>query len=188
MFGDRVQETTSTTGTGSLTLTGPTSEHRSIADEIGEGVLFPYLIEDGSDWEHATGTLTGTTLTRTTIKSSTGSPLDLSGSATVTNAVPASWFKTPSFVEYDLGDISGTVTLDPSNGQVQVGNLTGTATIDLATPDSPTTIHLRLTGDYAIDWTGVTWIGGEAPDFGGADRLISFKYQGGSWIADGGTL
>jgi hypothetical protein len=188
MFGDRVQETTSTTGTGDLTMTGPTPGHLSVATEIGEGVTFPYLIEDGAAWEHATGILTGTTLTRTTVKSSTGSPLALSGSAVVSNDVPAGWFNSPSFSEYDLGDISGAITLDKANGPAQVGNLTGSATIDLATPSAPTTVHLRLTGDHAIDWVGVTWIGGVAPDFAGADRMISFRYQGGSWIADGGKL
>jgi hypothetical protein len=76
--GDRVQETSTTTGTGSLTLAGATAGHRSFSAEIGETDETTYLIQasDGA-WEISRGTLTGTTLTRTLVKSSTGALLDL---------------------------------------------------------------------------------------------------------------
>jgi hypothetical protein len=77
--GDRVQETTLTEGTGSLTLAGPTAGHQSFAAEIGEATECVHLTESCSDpsvWELSRGELTGTTLTRTLIKSSTGSLID----------------------------------------------------------------------------------------------------------------
>ena len=92
--GDRVQETTTTNGTGSLTLAGATVGHLSFDDEIGEATECVYLIELASDpsvWEISKGTLTGTTLTRTLIKSSTGSLLDLSGTYHVSQVLDAAW-------------------------------------------------------------------------------------------------
>jgi hypothetical protein len=95
MHGDRVQETTTTTGTGSLTLAGATVGHLSFADEIGEATECAHLTELASDpsvWELSKGTLTGTTLTRTLIKSSTGSLIDwAAGTKHVSQVLDAAW-------------------------------------------------------------------------------------------------
>ena len=65
---DRVQETTNTTGTGTITLAGAVSGFQSFS-AIGDGNTTYYAIVLGSEWEVGLGTYTssGTTLSRDTI-------------------------------------------------------------------------------------------------------------------------
>ena len=67
---DRVQETTTTAGTGSLTLAGAVAGYQSFA-VIGNGNTTYYAIIDGTAWEVGLGTYStsGPTLARTTILS-----------------------------------------------------------------------------------------------------------------------
>jgi len=73
---DRVQETTTTTGTGTVTLAGAVTGFQSFA-AIGNGNTTFYTIADqtGSNWEVGIGTYTssGTTLSRDTVLSSSNS-------------------------------------------------------------------------------------------------------------------
>lgn len=70
---DRVQETTSTTGTGSVTLLGAVTGYQTFAS-VGNGNTTYYCIADqgGANWEVGLGTYstTGPTLARTTVLSS----------------------------------------------------------------------------------------------------------------------
>lgn len=68
---DRVKETTTTTGTGIITLLGAISVHQSFNDGIGVGGQCRYCIAGNVDWEVGTGILvTSTTLSRDTILAS----------------------------------------------------------------------------------------------------------------------
>lgn len=71
VLADRVQETTNTTGTGTLTLAGAVSGYQSFA-AIGDANTTYYAIVSDSDWEVGVGTYTssGTTLSRDTVLSS----------------------------------------------------------------------------------------------------------------------
>lgn len=71
ILADRVQETTNTTGTGTLTLAGPVSGFQSFSS-IGDGNTTYYTIVSGTDWEVGVGTYTssGTTLSRDTVYAS----------------------------------------------------------------------------------------------------------------------
>jgi hypothetical protein len=76
---DRVQETSTTTGTGTITLAGAVSGFQSFSS-IGNANTTYYAIVGGTQWEVGLGTytLSGTTLSRDTVlASSTGSKLDL---------------------------------------------------------------------------------------------------------------
>lgn len=72
---DRVKETTSTTGTGTLTLAGAAAGGFQTFAVIGNGNSTYYTISDGTDWEVGVGTYTssGTTLSRDVILESSNS-------------------------------------------------------------------------------------------------------------------
>lgn len=83
---NRAKMTTATTGTGTITLGSVVSTFQSFAAAgLVDGDTARYVIEDGLDWEIGVGTYTssGTTFSRTLMESSTGSLLNLSGTAII---------------------------------------------------------------------------------------------------------
>ncbi len=90
---DRVQETTTTTGTGTITLAGAVSGFQSFA-VVGNGNTTYYCITSGTAWEVGIGTYTssGTTLARTTVLSNslgTTSAISLTGTSNVFVTYPS---------------------------------------------------------------------------------------------------
>lgn len=80
VFADRVQETSTVTGTGALSLAGPVQGYQSFASAFPAATTanVPYTITDGAgNWEtgHGTFTLSGATLTRVPAASSNGGSL-----------------------------------------------------------------------------------------------------------------
>jgi len=84
---NRAKMSTSTTGTGTITLGSAESGYQSFADAgVANADVVRYVIEDGSNFEIGTGTYTssGTLLSRTVSESSnSNNAINLSGSATV---------------------------------------------------------------------------------------------------------
>src|SRR6056297_3359241 len=84
---NRAKMSTSTTGTGAITLGLAEDGYQTFADAgVTDGDTVRYVIEDGSNWEIGTGTYTasGTTLSRTVSESSNSdAAISLSGAAIV---------------------------------------------------------------------------------------------------------
>jgi len=76
VLADRVQDLTTTTGTGTITLAGtPPAGYQSFGAAIGNGNTTYYVITGGTEWEVGIGTYTaaGTSLSRDTVLSSSNS-------------------------------------------------------------------------------------------------------------------
>ena len=75
ILSDRVKETSTTSGYGSVTLNGPFGGFQSFSNGIGNNNTTYYAIENETRWEVGIGTYTssGTTLARTTVLSSSNS-------------------------------------------------------------------------------------------------------------------
>jgi hypothetical protein len=91
VLADRVQEYSTTTGTGTLTLSGAYAGFQTFATGIGNGNTCYYTItSDTNQWEVGIGTVGVGTLARTTlISSSTGSLVSFVGTLTVFVTYPA---------------------------------------------------------------------------------------------------
>ena len=142
---DRVKETTATTGTGTLTLSGAAAGFQAFS-AIGDGNTTYYAILDSAtgDWEVGLGTYTasGTTLSRDTIleSSNSGSAVNFgSGAKNVFSTYPAS---KSAFVD-DIPTNNNELT----NG---AGYITGNQTITLsgdASGSGTTSISVTVAND-----------------------------------------
>lgn len=77
---DRVRENSTTTGTGSLTLSGAVTGFQTFSTAIGNGNTTYYAIVSGSEWEVGLGTVSAGALSRDTIleSSNAGSAVNFS--------------------------------------------------------------------------------------------------------------
>jgi hypothetical protein len=90
---DRVQETSTTTGTGTLTLAGAVTQFQTFSSAVGNGNTTYYTIYNagGTDWEVGIGTVGAGTLARTTVlaSSNAGSAVNFTGTLYVFGDYPA---------------------------------------------------------------------------------------------------
>jgi hypothetical protein len=90
---DRVQETSTTTGTGTLTLAGAVTQFQTFSAAVGNGNTTYYTIYNagGSDWEVGLGTVGAGTLARTTVlaSSNAGAAVNFTGTLYVFGDYPA---------------------------------------------------------------------------------------------------
>ena len=172
---DRVQETTTTTGTGTITLAGAVAGFQSFA-VVGNGNTTYYTITSGTAWEVGIGTYTssGTTLARTTILSNSNgntSPITLSGTSNVFVTYPSevsvtqgSALGTPASgtltncTGYTTSNLSGNIsltsqvtgTLPVANGGTGVTTSTGASSVVLRDANSNVTANNFLAGYNVI--------------------------------------
>tara|TARA_R110000868_G_scaffold25254_1_gene98548 strand:- start:135 stop:980 length:846 start_codon:yes stop_codon:yes gene_type:complete len=81
VIADRVRETSTTTGTGTLTLAGAVSGFQTFSSAIGDANTCYYTIVNGSEWEVGLGTVAAGTLARTTILQSSNADAAVNFSA-----------------------------------------------------------------------------------------------------------
>ena len=137
VLADRVKETTTTTGTGTVTLLGASTGYQSFS-AIGNGNTTYYTIasQTGSEWEVGIGTYTsaGTTLARTTViaSSNSGSLVNFSaGTKDVFVTYPAEY--TANAVGGGIGAVllnADTVTVSGTIATGQNGFSVGPLTIN----------------------------------------------------------
>ena len=145
---DRVKETTTTTGQGTVTLLGAATGYQSFS-VIGDGNTTYYTIaaQTGSEWEVGIGTYTssGTTLSRDTVlASSAGAPTKTTFSAGTKDV----------FVTYPAG-----LAVYEDTGNAIIPGDTGAIYLNAATVTSNTTIPAGFNGSSAGPMTvanGVT--------------------------------
>lgn len=165
---NRTQETTATTGTGTITLAGAVTGFQSFAS-VGNGNTTYYCITSGSAWEVGLGTYstTGPTLARTTIYANslgTTAAISLTGTSNVFITLPAEFAAgvtsfnggttglTPS--SSTTGDITLAGTLAVANGGTGVTTSTGSGNNVLST--SPTIATPTITSLYGQNTNLVT--------------------------------
>ena len=111
---DRVKETTTTIGTGAITLAGAVVGFRSFSSamSIGDTCSYAVVSATGLEWETGIGTYSGaTTLTRTTIKSSANN-----------TSPPTAMVFTAGVKDVFVGPIAGTlVPYNPVTGALNLG-------------------------------------------------------------------
>jgi hypothetical protein len=129
---DRVKETTTTTGTGTITLLGAATGFQSFS-AIGNANNTYYCIagQTGSEWEVGIGTYTssGTTLSRDTVlaSSNSGSKVSFSaGTKDVFVTYPASYasFAAAGAVTENYTTFTGTYTMTSGKNGFSVGPIT----------------------------------------------------------------
>jgi hypothetical protein len=162
---DRVQETSTTTGTGSFTLNGAVSGFMTFSAEIGVGNTTYYTITNAgtTEWEVGIGTLTGaTTLARTTLlDSSTGSFISFTaGTKSVFVTYPAIEAVPKSFLDgaYETVSFNPSTNVYAAGSYVVSANINANETSNLGVTFSTDGLNMYTSGDTsdAIDQYTVT--------------------------------
>ena len=208
LLGDRVQETTTTTGTGSLTLNGAVTGYVTFNSTFSNGDIVWYVIDDGAgNWEIGSGTVGTGTLTRSVFQSSNANALVpfSAGTKRVFCSAPYTYFlpdqtgnsgkflttdgSIPSWSTNPLGTVT-TVSVVSANGLAgTVANATTTPAITLSTSvtgvlkGNGTAISAATSGtDYAPATSGSAILKGNGS--GGFSSAVA----GTDYVAPGGAL
>jgi hypothetical protein len=117
-FADRVQETTITTGTGTVTLAGAATGYQSFSSAFsvnGASTTLYYALSDGTNWEVGIGTFTvsGNTLSRTYVLASSNAGALVNFPGPTINV----WNDLPAILAGSLPQVLTTALLVPVGAQ-----------------------------------------------------------------------
>lgn len=158
VLADRVQETSTTAGTGSLTLAGALTGYQTFSAGIGDGNSCYYTITNAAgSWEAGIGTYTssGNTLSRTTVlaSSNSGSLVSFSGTLNVFVTYPAeravyqdastgtsysAQFASSNGLTLNNATVSANYTLPTGYNAVSAGPITVASGITVTVPSGST--------------------------------------------------
>lgn len=156
LYADRVSETTTTTGTGTITLGGASLGYRAFSAAFTNGDTVRYTIAAGSEWEVGEGVYNAGTLTRPTILSSSNSGSAVSFSAGTKQV----WCDIPAAALANLGSASSGAVLYRDSS----GNIGGGSAVSIT--DSPGSITVNADNNSSV--LGLT---NYAPSSNGANIL-----------------
>ena len=168
VFADRVNETTTTTGTGTLSLGGAADGFQGFVVGIGTTNECSYCITDDTDWEIGEGTVTDAspdTLSRDTILASSNSDAAVSWSSGTKNV----------FVVYPAGAVAVTSYTNSTNNRVltSVDSFTVNGEANLTFDGSVLAATGNITATGTVEPAGDTAAGDNAAiGYASADGLI----------------
>jgi len=203
VIADRVRETSTTTGTGTLTLDGAVSGYQSFSTAIGNSNTCYYTITLGSAWEVGIGTVSAGQLARTTVlkSSNSNSAVDFGAGtkdvfatyagdkAVATDLAQTLTNKTltdPAIIGTILEDVY-TITdgaafeIDPGNGSIQLITLGASRTPKATNFVAGESVTLMVDDGtaYTLTWTDATFGGSGVvwkTDSGSAPTLNTTGY------------
>jgi hypothetical protein len=195
VLADRVQETTTSPGTGSATLNGAVTGYQTFSAGIGNGNTCYYAIADqgGPNWEVGLGTYSssGNTLARTTVYASSNGG-SLTNFSTGTQAIFVTYPAERSVNLNGAGNVSalgtissgtwGGTTIAVAYGGTGTTTSTGTGSVvlsnnpTLVTPALGTPSSGTLTNCSGLPLT--TGVSGVLPTANGGTNLSSFTING----------
>lgn len=189
---DRVQESTTTSGTGTLTLAGAIPGYETFSSRIGNGNTTFYTIYDDTDhvWEVGIGTVGAGTLARTTVlsnSSGTTSPITLAGNT----AVVFCTYPAEKSINYDA---NGVATIGETLGYSDTGIIASFAStvagynqVILQNKSSATNAssNLNVSNDTSTSTSGFAELGINSSTF--SNGAGCFNIPSASYLASAGT-
>lgn len=192
---DRVRETTTTTGTDSISLLGQATGYRAFSSVMADGDTCYYTIvsQTGTEWETGIGTFSSpATLARTTVQSSSNSGSAVSFSAG-TKDVFISLTASQLAAIGTVSSVTGTGTV---NGITLTGNVTSSGNLTLGGALSGVNLGSQVTGTLSVSNGGtgtsngsITGTGELVFAAGGTNQNITLNPSGtGTVLIDGITV
>ena len=170
---DRVQETTTTAGTGTITLAGAVTGYQTFA-AVGDGNTTYYCIAGSgtTEWEVGIGTytLSGTTLSRTTVLASSN------GGSLVTFSVgPKSVFVGTNITGTAAGLTAGLATALATARTIAGVSFDGTANIAIPIDNLSDVVIDTPVVNQLLGYNGTNWINTNAPSAGAGAGVVLYN-------------
>ena len=188
---DRVQETSTTSGTGTLTLSGAVSGFQTFSTAIGNGNTTFYTIYDNTAyvWEVGIGTVGAGTLARTTVlsnSSGTTSPISFAGNSKFVFCT----YPSEKSINYDANDVATIGEVLGYSDTGIVGSFTSTVAgynqviVQNKSTATNASSNLNVSNDAGTAGSNYAELGINSSTFTGSG---SFNIAGASYVASAST-